>query len=258
MRQNTNALAETADGLKWARMNTQTPELNLHSAPELLRAHPEVVDRWLAEARWRTAFCCMMFIAIGAGAYGAAMGWWRSPVQAVYTGLKLPLAILGTTFGNALLNAMLAPLLGLNFTFRQSQMAILLSFTITAIVLGGFSPIAAFVVFNTPPLTLATTSISPEYGLLQLTLTLFVATAGIIGTVKLLPWLRRWTNNSAVSLRVLFAWLAVNLLLGSQVCWVLRPFLWDPNRPEEFIGPDGLNGSFFETVFEALRRLLAS
>ena len=55
---------------------------------------------------------------------------------------------------------------------------------------------------------------------------------------------------------ILFAWLAANLFLGSQICWVLRPFLWDPNRPEEFIGPEGLSGSFFETVFEALRRLV--
>ena len=239
-------------------MPPSIPPLTLRSAPELLRARAEVVDHWLAEARLRTALCCITFIAIGAGAYGAAMGWWRSPVQAVYTGLKLPLAILGTTAGNALLNAMLAPLLGLNFTFRQSQMAILLSFTITAIVLGGFSPLAAFVVWNTPPLTLATTRVALEYGFLQLTLTVFVATAGVIGTVKLLPWLRRWTNSMGVSLRVLFAWLAVNLLLGSQICWVLRPFLWDPNRPEEFIGPEGLNGSFFETVFEAVRRLVAS
>ena len=237
-------------------MSTRHPSLSLRSAPELLRAQAEVVDQWLAEARAKTAMYCFLFIVVGAGAYGAAMGSWRSPMQAIYTGLKLPLALLGTTFGNALLNGMLAPLLGLNFTFRQSQMAILLSFTITAIVLGGFSPLAGFVVFNTPPLTLATTRVSPEYGFLQLTLTVFVATAGIIGTVKLLPWLRRWTNSLGVSLRVLFAWRAVNLLLGSQICWVLRPFIWDPARPVEFLGPEYLHGSFYETVFEALRRLI--
>lgn len=237
-------------------MNAHPTALSLRSAPELLRAEPGVIAQWLGEARFKTAAYCIVFIAVGAGAYGVAMGWWRSPVQAFYTGLKLPLALLGTTLGNALLNGMLAPLLGLNFTFRQSLMAVLLSFTITAIMLGGFSPIAAFVVWNTPALTLATTRISSEYGFLQLVLVVFVATAGVTGTVKLFPWLRRWTNNLGVSLRVLFAWLAVNLLLGSQICWVLRPFLWDPNRPEEFIGPEGLSGSFFETVFEALRRLM--
>jgi len=38
--------------------------------------------------------------------------------------LKFPLIILLTTAGNALLNAMLAPLLGLNIPFRQSCSAI--------------------------------------------------------------------------------------------------------------------------------------
>jgi hypothetical protein len=237
-------------------MSPPATSLTLRSAPELLRARPGVIAQWLGEARFKTAAYCIVFIALGAGAYGVGMGWWRSPLQACYTGLKLPLALLGTAAGNALLNGMLAPLLGLNFTFRQSQMAILLSFTITAIVLGGFSPLAAFVVWNTPSLTLVTTRVSPEYGFLQLALVVFVATAGVTGTVKLFPWLRRWTNSLGVSLRVLFAWLAVNLLLGSQICWVLRPFLWDPSRPEEFIGPEGLSGSFFETVFEALRRLV--
>ena len=72
----------------------------------------------------------------GAGLYGAAMGWWRDPLQALYTGIKLPLVILLTTLGNALLNGMLAPLLGLNVTFRQSLGAILMSFAVTSVVPG--------------------------------------------------------------------------------------------------------------------------
>jgi hypothetical protein len=54
----------------------------------------------------------------------------------------------------------------------------------------------------------------------------------------------------------LFAWLACNLFLGSQICRVLRPFIWDPARPVEFIGPEYWRGSFYETVFAAARRLL--
>lgn len=64
-------------------MNTRHPPLSLRSAPELLRARAEVVDQWLAEARLRTAVYCVTFILAGAGAYGAAMGWWRSPLQAL-------------------------------------------------------------------------------------------------------------------------------------------------------------------------------
>jgi hypothetical protein len=55
---------------------------------------------------------------------------------------------------------------------------------------------------------------------------------------------------------VLLAWLAGNLLLGSQIAWVLRPFIWDPAGRVEFIGQQYFHGSFYETVLEALRRLL--
>ena len=191
-----------------------------------------------------------------AGIYGAVMGWWRSPLQALFTGIKLPLVILLTTLGNALLNAMLAPLLGLNLTGRQCLTVILMTFAITAVMLASLAPVTAFVVWNTPPLSAATTLTSPEYGLMQLTLFAFIAGAGVIGNVSLAPLLRDWSGSAAVARRVLCAWLAMNLLLGSQICWVLRPFIWDPARPVEFLGPEYLRGSFYETVFEAARRLL--
>ena len=95
-----------------------------------------------------------------------------------------------------------------------------------------------------------------EYGFLQLTLAVFVACAGIVGNMRLLPMLSQWTANLGVARRVLFAWLAGNLFLGSQICWVLRPFIWEPHGPLRFISPEYLHGSFFETVFEAVRRLL--
>jgi hypothetical protein len=199
---------------------------------------------------------CVVAILFGAGLYGAAMGWWRDPLQALYTGIKLPLAILLTTLGNALLNAMLAPLLGLDLTFRRSLSAVLMSFAVTSVVLGAFSPVALFVVWNTPPLDGGTSLSSPEYCLLQLTLALLVAFAGVVGNVRLLPLLQHWAASTVVAWKVLLAWLAVNLFLGSQVCWMLRPFIWDPAGPTRFIGREYFRGSFYETVFEAAHRLI--
>jgi hypothetical protein len=90
-----------------------------------------------------------------------------------------------------------------------------------------------------------------------LTLTGFIAVAGATGVARLWPLLRLWSGNAVVAARVLCAWLMCNLFLGSQICWILRPFIWDPSgRPEEFIGPEHLHGSFYETVFEAARRIL--
>jgi hypothetical protein len=224
----------------------------------LLHAQPTSLLEWLKQWRTQRVFWCMAVVIVGAGLYGAVMGAWRDTRQALYTGIKLPLVILLTTLGNTLLNGMLAPLLGLNLTFRQSFLMVLMTFTIAAVMLGAFSPIAAFVVWNTPPLTAVTRLASPEYGMLQLTLVVFIAYAGVTGNLCLMPLLRQLSGSAAVARNVLLAWLAVNLLLGSQICWLLRPFIWDPARPVEFLGPEYLRGSFYETVFEAIRRLLLS
>ena len=226
------------------------------SFKSFLRAEPEHFHDWATRRHGALLVFCVVATIFGAGIYGAAMGSWREPMQALYTGIKLPLVILLTTLGNGLLNGMLAPLLGLNVTFRQSLAAVLISFAITSIVLAALSPVALFIVWNTPPLTAGTTAISPEYGFLQLMLAIFVALGGIIGNVRLLPLLRHWAPNANVARNVLFAWLAGNLFLGSQICWVLRPFIGDPKRPVEFIGPCGFQGSFFETVGQAVWRLI--
>jgi len=235
---------------------TRLVMLDFAQVPALLRAEPTTLRDWLERQRLSRATFCILTIVVGAGIYGAVMGCWRSPLQALFTGIKLPLLFLLTTLGNVLLNAMLAPLLGLNLTGRQCLTVILMTFAIAAVMLGALAPVAAFVVWNAPPLTAATTLASPEYGLMQLTLFAFIAGAGIVGNATLAPLIRAWSGQRGVARRVLFAWLTVNLLLGSQICWVLRPFIWDPARPVEFLGPEYLRGSFYETVFEATRRLL--
>ena len=222
-----------------------------------LRAEPECFRGWMLGRQGNLVAFCVLAIIAGAGTYGAVLGWWRAPLQALYTGIKLPLVILLTTLGNGLLNGMLAPLLGLKVTFRQSLTLVLMTFAMTAMVLGALSPVALFIVWNTPPLATGTTISSPEYALLQLTLTVFVALAGVMGNLRLVPLLRQWAGSAAVARNVLLAWLVGNLFLGSQVCWVLRPFIWGANRPVEFIGPNCFQGSFFETVFNAVCKLFS-
>ncbi len=229
----------------------------LNQASMLLRAEPAPLQNWVARPQQERVLFCVSAIAVGAGCYGAAMGCWRNELQAFYTGIKLPLVILLTTLGNGLLNGMLAPLLGLNLSFRQSMMTVLMTFAATSVMLGAFSPLAAFVIWNLPPCTSATQLSSPEYGLQQLVHVGFVAFAGVTGNLCLVPLLRLWTGSATVTYKVLLTWLAVNLLLGSQISWVLRPFIWDPARPVEFIGPEYFRGSFYETVFEAARHSLS-
>src|SRR4030095_13753034 len=122
---------------------------------------------WAGQFESRRFAFHVAVIVVGAGCYGAAMGWWRDPMQALYVGLKFPLIVLLTTLGNALLNAMLAPLLGLNITLRQSLLAVLMSFAITSAILGAFSPLLGFVVWNAPPMS-ADVKETATYSLIKL------------------------------------------------------------------------------------------
>jgi len=239
-----------------ATSNSFSPPGSLGWLDLFLRADAWILREWMRRRQLNVVWFCVCSIVVGAGLYGAALGSWRDGLQALYTAIKLPLVLLLTALGNGLLNGMLAPLLGLNVTFRQSLVLVLVSFAIAAIVLGGLSPVAWFLVWNTPPLSRLTRPSSAEYAFLQLTLAIFIAFAGIIGNVRLLPLLRQWANNKTVALKVLFAWLSVNLFLGSQIAWLLRPFIWEAGRQVEFIGRQNLHGSFYETVFDAARRLI--
>jgi len=236
-------------------VHTPTSSWDLRQVRLLLQAEPTCLVAWASARPAAFVALCLSAICIGAGLYGAAMGCWRDPWQALYTGIKLPLVIVLTTLGNGLLNGMLAPLLGLNLGFRQSLVLVLISFAIASIILGALSPVALFVVWNTPPLAAGTRLLSPEYGILRLTLAGFIALAGILGNVRLLPLLRQFTSQPAVARRVLFAWLAGNLFLGSQLCWILRPFIGSPALPVEFLRATAFHGNFYETVFHSLLRL---
>jgi len=197
-------------------------------------------------------------ILVGAGCFGAAMGWWRSPEQALFVALKFPLILLLTALGNALLNAMLAPLLGLNLTLRQSLLAVLMSFALAAAVLGAFSPLVGFLVWNAPPMTPDVKS-TATYGLIKLVDVIVIAFAGIIGNVRLYQLLVKLGHGSRrVARRVLFAWLAGNLFLGSQLTWIARPFIGAPQLPVVFLRDHALQGNFYENIFGTVALLFRS
>ena len=222
--------------------------------PALLRGDVVALEGWLEQRSTPRLVGCVVAILLGAGAYGAAIGCWRSSTQAAYTAAKLPLILLVTTLGNALLNGLLAPLLGLNLTLRQTTLAILFSFTSLGMILAAFSPLVFFAVWNLPPMS-AEAARGTAYALIQLSQVAVIAFAGLVANVRLLQLLRRLSGSQAVATRVLLAWLAGNLLLGTQLTWMLRPFFGSPSLPVEFLRHDALRGNFFEAVAYSLRFL---
>ena len=229
--------------------------LNATDLPVLLRGEARPIRGWIERVSAARLTLCLIVIVIGTALFGAAVGSWRDPQQALYTAIKFPLIILLTTFGTGLLNAMLAPLLGLNLSLRQSLLAVLLSFTIAAVILGGASPLIWFLIWNTPPLVPGAHTTVGAHSLLLVSQTAAIAFAGIAANARLLRLLRELSGSRAISLRVLLAWLGVNLLLGSQLAWILRPFVGSPWLPVEFLRRNAFAGSFYETIFNALKHL---
>src|SRR4030095_6790405 len=133
----------------------------------LLSGEGRTLAHWAGEFDLRRFWFHVTIIVVGAGLYGASMGCWRAAMEALFVGIKFPLIILLTTLGNALLNGMLAPLLGLNITLRQSLLAVVMSFAITAAILGAFSPLLGFVVWNAPPMS-ADVKETATYSLIKL------------------------------------------------------------------------------------------
>jgi hypothetical protein len=222
----------------------------------LMRAEPQIAAAWTAEGSARRVAMHLAVIGLGASCFGAAMGWWRSPEQALYVAIKFPFILLLTALGNALLNAMLAPLLGLNISLRQSLLAILMSFAITAAILGAFSPLVGFMVWNAPAMTPDVKS-TATYGFIKLVDVGIIVFAGVAGNVRLFQLLAQLGGSRRIAARVFIAWLAGNLFLGSQLTWMARPFMGSPQLPVAFLREGALKGNFYENVWRTIVQLVA-
>jgi hypothetical protein len=203
--------------------------------------------------RWLSWYC--LIISIGSGVYGSTLGLWRAPLQSFYAAIKFPLVIFLTCTANGVVNGMLAQLLGSGLSFKQTALAILMSFAIAATILGGFAPITLFVWFNTPPLESKGAILG--HSVMLLIHVLAIALAGLIATWRLLGLLRKMSGLGRTAGAVLFSWLAGNFFLGAQLAWTLRPFVGSPHLPVRFFRDDPLRGNFYEAVWRALRHLFS-
>ena len=173
--------------------------LALAQIPILLRGEPAPMRFWIAE--WRPARMCLYvaLVIAGTAAFGMVVGTWRDPVQGLYNAIKFPLIVLLTAIGNGLLNGMLAPLLGTNISFRQSLVAVVMSFTIAAAVLGACSPIVAFVIWNAPALSATSADSRMTHSFILITVVAVIAVAGIAANVRLWHLLRQLSGSDSSS-----------------------------------------------------------
>ena len=214
----------------------------------LCRGKPSEISSWLEPENSRKLISCLFWIVLGSGSFGFAVGIWRAPMQALFVAIKLPILILLTTLGNGLLNGALAQLLGLPLGFRQSLTAVLMSFSVASIILGALSPLLFFMILNLPEVR-DTGNINRSYGAIILSAVLVISFAGTTSNLHLHRLVEHAGRSKPLASRIILAWLAVNLLLGGQLSWIMRPFIGTPDAPIEFLREAAFDGNFFETVW---------
>jgi hypothetical protein len=220
----------------------------------LLAGEPQKLAEWTCEAGWRWPLACWVTVVAGCAFYGFTLGLWRDATQSFFTAVKFPLLIFLTCGGNALLNGCLAQVLGAGLGFRQTMVAILMSFTIAALVLAAFAPVMLFLLWNTPPLAVGRAVTGHSVTLLAHVV--LISFAGVIGNHRLLRLLSYAAGSNRIAWTTLLSWLGGNLLLGSQISWILRPFIGSPGLPVEFLRADPLRGNFFEAVWSSIHHLI--
>lgn len=222
----------------------------------LARGESDRLSQWLraggAESSRRGL--CALTILLGVGSYGATIGLWHGPLMAAYVAIKLPLIVFVTLALNAIINGLLAQLLGSGLSFRQTTDSLLMAFAVFALIVGSLSPVAVFLLWNAPP---------PEnpgaggiYRQLLVGHTFLIAFAGVISVRKLHGIIEHFSGSRAATRRTLTAWLAGNLFAGAQVSFLFRPIFGTPSLEIAFLRPDLFEGNFYESLWWAMRHLV--
>lgn len=189
-------------------------------------------------------------IILGCGSYGLSMGLWQGWEMASYAAIKFPIVVIATLCINAMLNGMLAMVLGSGISIRQSLQFLFTAFAICALVLGAVSPITIGMALQGPARIGA--EAKSFHSATMLTHVFMISYAGIVSHSMLFGALKKYALTRSTAIKTFIAWLVGNLFVGAQVGWISRPFFGSPGSEIEFLREDKFNSSFYEAIFSAI------
>jgi hypothetical protein len=179
--------------------------------------------------------------------YGAIIGTFHSPLQAVSSAIKLPALYLITLLVCLPTLYIFNILFGAKQSITQHFTYLLTAVTVIAVLLCGFAPVVLFF--------LITVNDYPFFVLLNVVI---FALTGIIGVSFLYQIMKPVGNDDSqqsikVRTNILRFWLVLYGFVGSQLGWTLRPFFGSSGQFELFRPREG---TFFSGVWNALVDLL--
>jgi hypothetical protein len=213
----------------------------------------------------RTVAAVCATILAGTAGYGFVFGCWHSWEQALYSACKLPLLFFGTVLVSALINTMLAQVLGAALSFRQVCTAMFLGMGIAAAILGALCPVMGFFVLQVtaPGSSLvgldfhagAVTPARNAYWGLLLGHVGVIGMAGILGNVRLYRVLRGLVPTRRMAGVLMATWLSVAGFVGCEMSWLLSPFLCKPTQAPHIIPREYFEENFYERVWRGMMEL---
>ena len=184
------------------------------------------------------------YTALFAAIFGATLGFYALNLQIVFAAIKAPILIFGTV--GICLPALFTfnVLLGSKLSFKQTSAMLSVTAYIMATVLVSLALIMLFFMVST----------SSKSFILLLNVAAF-GIAGLFG-VRML-----WTGMDYLTIRsgyepnrqIIQIWTLIYIFVGTQLAWILRPFIGSPGETVLF---RDIEGNFYQAVFHAFINLI--
>jgi len=179
--------------------------------------------------------------------YGAVMGSSHSIWQALSSAVKLPILFLATLAVCAPTLYFFNVIFGSNQTLSQSVVLILTAIAVTAVLLLSFAPIVLFFLLTTG-----------HYQFFKLLNVGVFTISGIVGVIFLSQGMRAVSGDRKEGRKarrnLLWLWIITYAFVGTQMAWILRPFVGSPTMKFEVFRQ--LGGNFYANVLVSIGEIL--
>ena len=178
--------------------------------------------------------------------YGLIMGFYNSPLQALVSAIKVPMLFYATLGICITLLHFIGILFGSKLKFIQTTSVLVYGISVSMILLTAFAPISLF--FRLTP---------SSYKFILLMHVTFFAISGSVGlyyikrNFNILKKLAQETDELAErqSNAILSIWIVLYIFVGTQMAYILSPFV---GSEKTFMLFNGSNHNFYSYLFEYL------
>lgn len=197
----------------------------------------------------------MVGIVLGGLIYGFCFGVWRSPLQGLYSAVKMPLLFFSVVLASAVINTLIARVAGCSLRLGQVLVCMLTAFAVMAVVAGSLAPVVGLFVMCAPVPRSEPAVAAQAYRALLLLHVGVLALAGIIGNLRALRLLETMVGEKRRARRVGLVWLLTAGFVGCQLSWLFSPFLCKPTQEPHLLPREYFQENFYERVWHTLRAL---